>query len=180
MRLRLTGSDARSLTFSGSTGGTSRKSPRAPRAAKSSRKRLIQRYADAPRGLTRIAGEVLQVAVVEVGEVVDEGETQDPVAPIGRQQENRVEADGPPVEQHVGDAVDRIGLVREGRPEQVAGLGKAAPVDIGRQLEEPAESNHSGRLSCIAQLSIPCIPERPSYAEASVVRLSGRGPKSRP
>ena len=82
--------------------------------------------------------------------------------PSVAKQEDRVEADGPPVEQHVGDAVDRIGLVREGRPEQIAGLGEAPPVDIGRQLEEPAEADHSVSLSFTLRARRPVHSQRPS------------------
>ena len=78
-------------------------------------------------------------------------------------QEDRVEADGPPVEQHVGDAVDRIGLVRKGRAEQLAGLGEARPVDVGRQLEEPAEADHSVSLSFTLRARRPVHSQRQSY-----------------
>ena len=138
--------------------------PARPACREQFAQRLVERHADAARRLARIAGEVLQVAVVEVGEVVDEGEASYAVAGVGREQQDRVKTELAAVEQHVGDPVDRIGLVGKRRPEKVAGVGKAAPVNLGDELEKPAETDHS-----VVNPS-PCEPGAPCIANAPVTQ----------
>ncbi len=51
------------------------------------------------------------------------------------------------------DAIDGVGLVGEGGAEQIARLGEAAAVDVGDELEEPPEPDHSARLHCVHGLA---------------------------
>jgi hypothetical protein len=61
--------------------------------------------------------------------------------------------------------------VRKRRAKQLAAFGEAAAVDIGNELEKPAETDHSVSLSFTLRARRPVHIERTSCAEAAIVRM---------